>query len=497
MNAREVLSGAGLKSAIPEELAERTVDGIAYDSRKVGPDYLFFAFPGARADGRRFAGDAVSRGALAVISEMDPPVGYAGVWLQVHHGRRALAIAAGRFHGHPDRTLKLTGITGTNGKTTTSHLIDSILHGAGFTTGLVGTIEYRLAGQALPAVNTTPESLDLFELLATLARQGGTHATMEVSSHALSLGRVYSMQFHTAVWTNLTRDHLDFHGDMEDYFRSKAMLFQGEDTHEPKHAVINSDDEWGRALKTKSETAVLTYGLESDAAVRATHISSGFEGLRFDIVQEGRTHPVRSPLVGRVNVYNILAAWCTAWTHGIAPEIITHGIAKLAAVPGRFQRVQAGQPFLVVVDYAHTDDALRNTIASARALTNRRVITVFGCGGDRDRAKRPLMGMAAAQASDYVVITSDNPRSEDPLIIINDALVGVRRFDTPHIVEPDRQAAIGKAIEQAQAGDVVIIAGKGHENYQILGDCTIHFDDREIALEVLEGLGYGREGVAR
>jgi UDP-N-acetylmuramoyl-L-alanyl-D-glutamate--2,6-diaminopimelate ligase len=417
------------------------------------------------------------------------------VWLQTAHGRRTLAIASGRFYGHPDRNLHLFGITGTNGKTTTAYLLDSIFRQAGKTTALVGTIEYRLAGRTLPAVNTTPESADLFALFSQLRAEGGTHATMEVSSHALALGRVHAMQFQTAVFTNLTRDHLDFHRTMEEYFAAKESLFLMEGAEGPRVAVINHDDEWGRSIRTKPGTEVLWYGLEAGASARAVRIGSGFQGLRFEVQYRGRTYPVESSLAGRVNVYNILAAWCGAMSDGIAPEVIAEGIRALRAVPGRFERVDEGQPFLVAVDYAHTDDALRNTIATARALaTKGRVITLFGCGGDRDRSKRPMMGAAAAEASDFVVLTSDNPRSEDPLSIINDAMVGLGRFDTPHITEPDRATAIAAALHEARSGDVVILAGKGHENYQVLKDRTIHFDDRETATEVLRRMGYGRKG---
>jgi UDP-N-acetylmuramoyl-L-alanyl-D-glutamate--2,6-diaminopimelate ligase len=488
----ELLDGAPLRSPIPEQVWQREIRALAYDSRKVVPDSLFFAFPGAKTDGRQFASEAIAKGAVAAVSELPAPEDFGGVWIRTEHGRRTLAIASGRLFGHPDRRISLTGITGTNGKTTTAYLVDSILRHAGRTTAMIGTIEYRLAGRTLPAVNTTPESLDLFGLFSQLVQEGGTHATMEVSSHALALGRVYAMQFHTAVFTNLTRDHLDYHGTMEEYFAAKEQLFVSDGAAPPRYAVINHDDEWGRSLRTRPHTEVLLYGLEDGAAARAVRISSGFEGLRFEIQYNGRSHPVESPLAGRINVYNILAAWCTAVTHQIEPEVIAGGIARLHAVPGRFERVVEGQPFLVVVDYAHTDDALRNTIATARALTRKRVVTLFGCGGDRDRAKRPLMGVAAAEGSDLVVLTSDNPRSEDPLSIINDAMVGIRRVDTQCIVEPDRQKAIRKAIEQAAPGDVVIIAGKGHEDYQVLRDRVIHFDDREVAREVLQSFGYGR-----
>jgi UDP-N-acetylmuramoyl-L-alanyl-D-glutamate--2,6-diaminopimelate ligase len=350
----------------------------------------------------------------------------------------------------------------------------------------------------LPAVNTTPESLDLVRLFAELERLGGGHAplsaTMEVSSHALELGRVYGLRFHTAVFTNLTRDHLDFHGTMEAYFAAKQQLFAPPDTAghgpAPLFAVLNRDDEYARRLKLHPKTEVIWYGSGSESNLRARHISSGFQGLKFE-VQHGKTRfAIESPLIGRINVYNILAACGAGLSYGIAPDAIARGIANLRAVPGRFERVDEGQPFVVVVDYAHTDDALRNVIAVARALNPKRVITLFGCGGDRDRTKRPLMGQAAAEASDFVVLTSDNPRSEDPLAIMNDALVGIRRVDVKHIIEPDRAAAIARAIDEARSGDIVILAGKGHEPYQVLKDRTIPFDDRAVAREVLKGYGY-------
>jgi UDP-N-acetylmuramoyl-L-alanyl-D-glutamate--2,6-diaminopimelate ligase len=410
----------------------------------------------------------------------------------VEHGRHALAIASRNFFGYPDEHIGLTGITGTNGKTTTSYLLDSILHAAGYTTALIGTIEYHLAGRVLPAVNTTPESLELVKLFADLRQAGGTHATMEVSSHALALGRVYALHFHTAVFTNLTRDHLDFHGTMEAYFAAKQLLFAGAGAPPPRFAVLNRDDEYSRRMSLHPKTELLWYGLGADAGLRAQHVSSGFQGLRFDVQFGKQRFTVESPLIGKINVYNILAACGAGLTYGIPPETVARGIAGLAAVPGRFERVDEGQPFVVVVDYAHTDDALRNVIAVARDLHPKRIITLFGCGGDRDRAKRPLMGYAAAEGSDFVVLTSDNPRSEDPLAIMNDALVGIRRTDVAHVIEPDRAAAIARALKAANEGDIVILAGKGHEPYQVLKDRTIAFDDRAVAREVLKGYGYGK-----
>ncbi len=490
MTIGELLSGVRLKQPLAPSLAALPAEGLDYDSRRISSGYLFFAFPGSRTDGRKFAQDALERGAVAIAGESDAPADMASRWIQVEHGRRALAAAARNFYHRPDERLSLTGITGTNGKTTTAYLLDSVLRAAGRTTAMVGTIEYRLAGRVLPAVNTTPESLDLIRLFVELEQAGGTHVTMEVSSHALALGRVYGLKFHTAVFTNLTRDHLDYHGTMEAYFAAKQLLFEGNGGLPPDFAIVNRDDEQARRLKLGARTEVIWYGLGQDADLRAGKIASSFNGLRFELQYRKLRFTIDSPLIGRINVYNILAACGAALSFDIPPEVIQNGIARMRSVPGRFERVDEGQPFVVVVDYAHTDDALRNVISVARGLNPKRVITLFGCGGDRDRAKRPLMGQAAGENSDFVVLTSDNPRSEDPLAIMNDALVGIRRTDVPHVVEPDRAAAIGRAIKEARAGDIVILAGKGHEPYQVLKDKTIPFDDREVAREVLKGYGY-------
>ncbi len=464
------------------------IRGLEYDSRRVEAGFLFFAFRGSRADGREFAQFAAARGAVAVASELPPPTGFDGTWIEVEHGRRALALASRNFYGAPDSRLHLTGVTGTNGKTTSAFLIDSILQAAGKTTLLVGTIEYRLAGEVRTAVNTTPESLDLYRMFHELEQRGGTHATMEVSSHALALDRVYGITFHTAVFTNLTRDHLDFHSGMDTYFAAKKLLFAPQGSPAPRWAVINADDPRGAQIETTAE--VIRYGFETSADLRASGLEMSFEGLKFTVEYHGQKVELRSPLVGKINAYNILAACGTALSYGFGWAVIARGIADCRQVPGRFERVDQGQPFLVVVDYAHTDDALRSVIAVARELHPKRVITLFGCGGDRDRSKRPLMGMAAGQSSDFVVLTSDNPRSEDPLAIMNDALVGLRRFDVPHLVEPDRAKAIRAALGEARPGDIVILAGKGHEPYQVLKDRVIHFDDREQARDALKALGY-------
>ncbi len=496
MKIEEVLQNAGIRAA-HQWPAAAGVAGLEYDSRRTGPGFLFFAFPGAKLDGRTFAIDALNKGAVAVVSELPPLPGFTGPWIEVEHGRRALASASKIFYGAPDEAVPVTGITGTNGKTTTSYLVDSVMRAAGRVTGVIGTIEYHLAGRVMTAANTTPESLDVFrmldELRAESARRSAPGAmTMEVSSHALALGRVDGMRFHTAVFTNLTRDHLDFHGTMESYFAAKRLLFVPEAGAAPSAAILNFDDPWAHRIEPAPGTRVFWYGLESGAEYRATAIRDGFDGLRFRLEAPGAAQEITSPLAGRHNVYNILAAICTAASYAIELPVIAQGIAACRAVPGRFERIDEGQPFLVVVDYAHTDDALRNVIGVARGLQPKRVITLFGCGGDRDRAKRPLMGMAAASASDFVVLTSDNPRSEDPLGIINDALVGLRRYDTPHLIEVDRAKAIRAALAEARDGDIVIIAGKGHEPYQVLRDRTIDFDDRAAARAALHALGYNR-----
>lgn len=494
MKLAELMQGVALRR--PRERGWEAVEiaGLDYDSRRIRPGWAFFAFPGSRTSGALFAAEAVRRGAPAVISELPAPPDFPVPWLEVQHGRRTLALMSRRLYGCPDEKLRLTGVTGTNGKTTTVFAIEAMLRHAGRVAGLVGTVLYRIADRESPAVNTTPESLDLVRLMEATLAAGGTDFVFEVSSHALALERVHGFRFHTAVFTNLTQDHLDFHGTMEDYFAAKHRLFEGAGGPPPAFAILNADDPWARKIQTEPSTVRWSYGLEPRADFRAENIDAGFHGLRFDIRHPQGRCRIESPLCGRFNVYNLTAAFAAGVSLGLEPEAAAAGLSALRAVPGRFERVDAGQPFLVIVDYAHTEDALRNLIESARALSPRRVITVFGCGGDRDKLKRPRMGETAAALSDLVIVTSDNPRSENPLDIIRDILVGVRRHDTPHRVEPDRETAIRLAVESAAAGDVVLIAGKGHENYQVLADRTIAFDDREVARRILESRGYGPAG---
>ncbi len=475
------------------------VTGLQYDSRKVRPGDAFFPFPGERVDGHRFIAQAVEAGAAAVVSERAAEKKFADRWARAAHGRRALALSALRFYRRPDRSLKLTGVTGTNGKTTTVYLIDSILRAAGKITARLGTIEHRIGERAVPAVNTTPESLDIVRFLAELRGIDGSHATLEVSSHGLEIGRVFGMDFHTAVFTNLSQDHLDFHGDMRSYAAAKRRLFEGAGGAVPRFAAINLDDELGRGLLDGSESATLSYGRTPAADVAATAVEAGFDGVKFSAETPAGKIRVESRLRGEFNVGNILAAIAAALTHDVSPQQIERGLRAAPAVPGRFEIVDRGQPFLVVVDYAHTADALRRLITSARILlSNRsgtpgRILTLFGCGGDRDRAKRPAMGRAAGALSDWAVLTSDNPRNEDPARIIGDAEAGLRQAAAAYAVEPDRAAAIAMALRQARAGDVVLLAGKGHETYQAVGGVNLPFDDRQAAREALAKLGYGRQ----
>jgi UDP-N-acetylmuramoyl-L-alanyl-D-glutamate--2,6-diaminopimelate ligase len=491
MTLRDLL--AGLSPAATRGSLSTAITSLAYNSRHIVPGALFVAIRGEKTDGNRFVGDAIARGAAAIVSEQPVPADLppSACWVQVANARQALAVASANFYGRPAEKLKLIGITGTNGKTTTTYLVDSVLRAAGHATGLIGTISYRTPRGESPASNTTPESLDLQRFFAEVRGLGASHVTLEVSSHALALDRVWSCPFAAAVFTNLTRDHLDFHKTMDAYLAAKRRLFEGTGAGSPAVGVVNSDDPHAKQL-LKLAGRTITYGLTNGADVVARKFSLSFSGLEFTAQTPAGRIEIRSPLVGRTNVYNILAAVAAGIGLGLAPEAIAAGIAQLPAVPGRFERIDEGQPFLVVVDYAHTDDALRNLIQTARELNpHGRVLVLFGCGGDRDRTKRPLMGEVAGTLADHVVLTSDNPRSEDPLLILNDVLVGLQRAGKKAVVEPDRERAIALAIEEARPGDIVLLAGKGHETYQILRDHTIDFDDREVARRILRQRGFG------
>jgi UDP-N-acetylmuramoyl-L-alanyl-D-glutamate--2,6-diaminopimelate ligase len=481
------------------------VAGVEYDSRRVKPGTAFVAMKGESSDGNRFIDQAIAAGAAAIVTDSPTEAPRLGVaWAQVVHGRRALARLSANFYRRPAERIANTGITGTNGKSTTAFLIESIFQAAGRKTALVGTIEYHVAGKILPAPHTTPESLELNRLLSAGLGHGVTEAVMEVSSHALEQQRIFGIPFDVAVFTNLTRDHLDYHRTMEDYFRAKRVLFEGCGTEPPRAAVVNIDDEHGRqllAICKKRSAVALSYGLAAgDFHAESVEITPG--GTRFQTVTPAGKLAMWSPLIGTVNVYNVLAASAAGWARSCSGEAIAKGVFDLTRVPGRFERVDCGQPFTVVVDYAHTDDALRNLTTLARDFVARaglkgKVITLFGCGGDRDRAKRPLMGEAAGKGSDFVMLTSDNPRSEDALAIMNDAVVGLQRSGAKYLMEPDRRKAIAFALQQAAPGDIVLLAGKGHEKVQVTRDGTVPFDDVDVARETLAVLGYDCEKDAK
>ena len=466
------------------------VAGLSFDSRRTGPRDLFFCVPGAITDGHLFAGAAAAAGAAALCVERSTRTGLPEI--VVVDVRRAMARIAAAWFGHPADDLLCLAVTGTNGKTTTAFLIESILRAAGRAPGLIGTVETRLPGGTRPGVRTTPESLDLQALLAELKSAGGGSVAMEVTSHALALHRVEGMTFDDAAFTNLSQDHLDFHTSMAAYGDAKRSLFEPERSEK---AAVNIDDSFGRAILEDAHIPCLSFGLAEGADVRATDVHLGPHGSTFSVKTPAGVLTIATPLVGAFNVSNCLAAIASVVAAGIDVRAAESGIGALTSVPGRFEPIVAGQPFTVVVDYAHTPDSLDNVLRSARDLVSARrgrVLIVFGCGGDRDRTKRPLMGAAAASRADYVVVTSDNPRTEDPLTIITEILNGVRshRSSGANIVEPDRRAAIAIALREARTDDIVVVAGKGHETGQQFADHTVPFDDRVVVREVLGEMGW-------
>jgi len=471
------------------------VSDVTHDSRQAREGFLFVAIRGERFDAHRFVPQAAAQGAVGVVSESERPADFAGAWLRVPDARGALAIAAAEVHRHPSRALRLVGITGTNGKTTTAHLVAAIVEAAGERVAVMGTVGYRIGDEHFDAVHTTPEASDVQRFLRRAADAESRVAVMESSSQALDLRRCDALEIAAAIFTNLTQDHLDYHGTMENYFDAKLRLFDGRTGARPTAAVVNADDVYGMRLAeeiTRGGSRALRYAFGEDgvggaAEVFARDVKFSLGGNTFELVTPAGACRVRSPLVGRPHVYNALAAAATGHALGYASDVITRAIEACAGAPGRFERVAHAGDFTVVVDYAHTDDALRNVLTSARdvAGAGARVVTVFGCGGDRDRTKRAPMGEAAARHSDIIILTSDNPRTEDPEAILRDAEVGLKRIGKPYLKLADRREAIRRAVAEARAGDVVVIAGKGHETYQIVGAETHHFDDREVAREAL------------
>jgi UDP-N-acetylmuramoyl-L-alanyl-D-glutamate--2,6-diaminopimelate ligase len=487
-----VLRGKGLiraDDAMRAEAAVGVVRSVAYDSRKVERGDVFVALKGLHADGTLFAEQAIALGAVAIVSEQPAPPGTSVAWAIVEDARQALAELAAAFYRHPSRELQVIGITGTNGKTTTAYLIASIFDAAGLRCGLLGTVAYRIGSDLREATRTTPEAPDLQAMLREMVDRGCRACAMEVSSHAIALRRVDAMSFAAGVFTNLTRDHLDFHVDMEDYFQAKRRLFELLPAGAP--SLINLDDPRGASLIEVGGRPV-TYAINRPADITPGPLAFTLEGLAFEVRTPRGTVRIKSRLVGRPNVYNILAAVSTATALDISFDAMEQGVAALDGVPGRFQMVSNPKDEVtVVVDYAHTDDALRNLLETARPLARGRLITVFGCGGDRDRTKRPLMGAVAGRLSDVIVITSDNPRGEDPARIIEEIQRGLtadtRRDSGQRMLAiVDRREAIATAVDLARAGDLVLVAGKGHEKYQVIGTQVLPFDDVAVAREALD-----------
>ncbi len=494
-----------LLTALGDNMLERRlaavdpeIRGLAYDSRKVLPGEVFTAIPGIKEDGHAYLGQAVANGAAALIYQQgEAPVPEDLPAVRVKDSRVALAALSAAFYQHPDQRLRLIGVTGTNGKTTTTMLIKWLLEQAGHKTGLVGTVCHMAGETVLPSSHTTPESLELFRLFSLMAEQGCTYAVMEVSSHALSQGRVSACNFCGAVFTNLTQDHLDYHGSFEHYLMAKVKLFQMLDTKAGpnRYGVINVNDKSSPIFAQHCAAPLLTYGSDEDgSALRLLHYHPTLDGNSFSLIYNGRLYQVNIPLLGKFNVYNTLAAMAVALAEGIPMDGIIAALKTAPQAPGRFELIDEGQDFNVVVDYAHTPDGLQNVLSAAKKLHPRRLITVFGCGGNRDKGKRPIMGRIAGSVSDVAIITSDNPRFEAPLDIIDQIEQGIRQVCHNYLVEEDRAQAIRLALNMAESGDMVVIAGKGHEDYQIIGETRQHFDDREIVRQLLrEKLGQSRD----
>ena len=467
---------------------DRLVTDVSHDSRRTGKDALFAAVSGALFDAHKFVPQVMSAGAAGVLSERAASPDFNGAWLQVEDIRRAMALAAAEVHGHPSRELQLTGITGTNGKTTTAYLVASIPEAAGELVAMTGTVEYRLGRERFKADRTTPEATDMQRLLRRAVEIGCRTAVMECSSQAMDFHRCDELEYAVAVFTNLTRDHLDYHKTMENYWYAKQRLFDGRLGTRPRNSVINVDDPYGVELADKLEgegLRVIRYAVNAKADVTAHHPQFSLNGMQFRLSTPAGYRDFRSPLVGAPHIYNTLAAVASGLALGYNLDIITAALEKCTGAPGRFERVPHEGDFSVVVDYAHSDDALLNVLRTARDVVKGKIITVFGCGGDRDRTKRAPMGEAAGSLSDVVILTSDNPRTEDPEQILCDAEEGIRKTGKPYRKISDRCEAIHQAIAEARSGDLVLIAGKGHEDYQIIGREVFHFDDKEVARAAL------------
>ena len=490
MMRRNILSLGYLTDSIPGAhltgRSEQIVLGLAYDSREVQNGFLFVAIHGEMTDGNRFVQSALSAGAVAIVSEQPVPEKFPAGWIQVPHARKSLADISRIFYGDPSGRLKLAGITGTKGKTTTSYLVDSAFQATGHPSCMMGTIEYRIGSHVWVAERTTPESSDIQGILCRAVEAGCPQAVMEVSSHSLVLHRVKGISFHTACFTNLSHDHLDYHHNLENYFQAKSLLFTSEEIDGPTIAVLNRSDSWCERLRPRLSCATLTYGATAEADIYPRRAPENLNPVRMKVCTPQGDLEVESHLAGQGNVFNILAAIAVCRAMQIDDTAIVRGLANLSGIPGRLELIRCGQPFTVIVDYAHTEAALENLLHLARGLQPQKIITVFGCGGNRDRIKRPRMGKIAAAMSDLVIITNDNPRNESPEEIADEIESGVSGSTTTYTRKLDRREAIAEAIRTAQPSDVVLIAGKGHEPYQEFADGKVPFDDRQVAREMLQ-----------
>jgi len=490
MRLEDILEGVKFETEGPFHGPD--VARVTSDSRAVRKGDMFVAFRGYAADGSRFIGDAVARGAGIIVSEKDFAAPPNVTKVLIRDSRAAMPVIADNFYGHPSQKLKVTGVTGTNGKTTITYIIENILKCAGESAGVIGTINYRLKDRVLPAKNTTPGPLELQAMLAEMVEEDVKFAVMEVSSHSLDQCRIGGVLFDAAIFTNITSEHLDYHKSISNYFRAKAKIFDS--LKRGGTAILNMDDKKVAALKDSIKEKVLTYGVKEDSDVKCESLKLSLNGSRFIIKTKNGEFKINTRLIGIHNVSNILASVAASLALGIDAEAIAEGVDSATFAPGRLEPVEEGQRFRVFVDYAHTEDALRNILGLLRQTAEKKIITVFGCGGDRDRTKRPAMGKAACKLSDHVVITSDNPRSEDPLRIIGEIESGIKGSFSNYDIVADRRKAIKAALRLASEGDVVLIAGKGHEDYQIIGNKTIPFDDRVVVREILkEGIGCGDE----
>lgn len=484
MRAKELIESLD-RRRIPSAFKDFEAEGISCNSKEVSDNFIFVAIEGTHLNGHRFIDEAISRGAKAVViqsSAFKVQSSKKASVIPVDDTRRALANLAAKFYGNPSSKIKVVGVTGTNGKTTITYLIEDLLKKTGFMPAVIGTVNYRFKDKIIPSKNTTPGPLELQSLLADMVKENASHAIMEVSSHALNQDRTYAIDFHSAIFTNLTQDHLDYHKTQEDYFQDKVKLFKDLDRN--AFIVINTDDAYGRRIREMIKgPEIITYAIDNEADIMAKDIKPGMSATEFTLMANKKGMNFKTGLIGRHNIYNILASFAWAFKEGLNQTGAKSALESFNFIPGRLEKIISGRDFSVFVDYAHTEDALTNAITALRQISANKIIVVFGCGGERDKTKRPKMGRAVSDLADYAIITNDNPRSEDPQKIIEDIVKGLKKDN--YCIIPDRKVAISKSLSIAKAGDIVLIAGKGHENCQILKDQTIHFDDREVVKECL------------